>query len=77
MYEIQSQSPIYLRHISSVSRPKPKRCEVEREGGGREGFGRIKDGVWGVMEARERLSGGSGGMEKRADFGSKSDFVKI
>ena len=63
--EIQSQSPIYLRHISDISRPKLKRCEVEREGGGREGFGRIKDDVWGVMEARERISGGSGAMENQ------------
>ena len=54
----------YLRHISYLDQNQSV-CEVEREGGGREGFGRIKDDVWGVMEARERLSGGSGVMENK------------
>ena len=45
---ISDVSPMYLAH---VSRPKSKRCEVEREGGGREGFGRIRGGDWGLMEA--------------------------
>ena len=68
--EIQSQSPMYLQCISptyldqnrSVARSR------EKEGGGREGFGRIRGGDWGLMEAENGFQEVRGLWKIRADF---------